>query len=404
MRMNRRLLVLLPLLALVACGGKEEMLKPSPLPDIYQAVKFNGDWSVDTGAGTSDPGLALVPAVTGDAVYTADEEGRLEARQRKNGKRLWKEATHLPFSAGPAVGYNQLFVGTRKGQLLAYSAGNGDLLWRAQLGGEVLAVPAVNGDAVVVKSADGHITLLDRLSGTVRWVYDGGGSTLALRASSRPLLLDDAVLVGLPSGELVALERGTGQVIWERRVADPTGKSELDRLVDIAGDFVLRDDRIYVGSYQGRLVALDLHSGQFTWQQPASTFQPLAASEDNIFLAETDGRVVAVRRADGVVMWRLESLRGREVTGGALLGDWLLVGDFEGWVHVIRHSDGLLVGRRHIDDDGLARPPVVDDGKVFALGRSGKLEVFSLKWRKRAAAAQNPSAAPAALIEPAATP
>lgn len=387
MHINRRsflpgaLLALVPLLVLTACGSKEEVLKPSPLPDISPAVRFERAWSADTGAGSAAEGLALVPALSGEAVFTADDQGRLAARDRNSGKRLWQRKTRQPFSAGPAVAYNQVFVGTREGELLAYSAQDGELLWRVQLGGEVLAVPAVNGDAVAAKTSDGHVTLVDRVAGVVRWVYDGGAAPLALRASSRPLLLDDAVLVGMPTGELAALERSTGQLIWERRIAEPSGKSELDRLVDIAGDFVLRDDRIFVGTYQGRLVALNLHNGQFAWQQPLSTFQPVAAGSDRVFVADADGIVSAVRSDDGVVLWRVDSLRGRQVTGAALLGDWLLVGDFEGWVHVIRQADGLIVGRRKIDGDGIALPPVVDEGTVFAFGRSGRLGVFRIEWR-----------------------
>lgn len=377
----RAWLALVSVLALAACGSKEEVLKPSPLPDISPAVRFDTAWSADTGAGSAAEGLALVPALSGEAVYTADDQGRLAARDRRRGKRLWQHHTGQPFSAGPAVAYNQVFVGTREGELLAYSAQDGELLWRVQLGGEVLAVPAVSGDAVAVKTSDGHVTLVDRVGGVVRWVYDGGAAPLALRASSSPLLLDDAVLVGMPTGELVALERATGQLIWERRIAEPSGKSELDRLVDIAGDFVVRDDRIFVATYQGRLVALNLHNGQFAWQQPLSTFQPVAATNDRVFVADADGVVSAVRSEDGVVLWRIDSLRGRRVTGAALLGDWLLAGDFEGWVHVIRQADGLLVGRRKVDGDGIALPPVVDEGTVFALGRGGRLGVFRVEWR-----------------------
>ncbi|MFZ5724173.1 MAG: outer membrane protein assembly factor BamB [Pseudomonadota bacterium] len=390
--MTRRLLAFPLLLALAACSGKDDLIEPSPLPDIASSVKFDRDWSADAGRGSEAEGLALVPAVTGQAVYTADQYGHLAARDRRSGKRLWKRSTREPFAAGPAAGYNQIFVGTREGEVLAYSATDGTPLWRTPLGGEVLAVPALNGDAVAVKTADGRVTLLDRVSGSVRWTWDGGAPPLSLRASSSPLLLDDAVLAGLPSGMLVALERATGQLIWERRIAEPSGKSELDRLVDVAGDFVLRDDRIYVATYQGRLVALDLRSGQFLWQQPVSTFQPLAVSADAVFVTDADSRLIAVRAVDGVVLWRLESLLGRRVTGAALLGDWLLVGDLDGWLHVIRQADGVLVGRRKIDGDGMALPPVVDENRVFALGRGGRLAVFGVVDRR--APAQPAAVAP----------
>lgn len=375
--------LLLPLVLLTACGDKRELLAPSPLPDFAPAVEIDRIWSANIGAGSPADGLRLLPALTGTAVYAADAEGLVIARERTSGRVLWKRKTAEPISAGPVVAYNQLFFGTREGALLVLSADDGSTLWTAALGGEVLAPPAVEGDAVVVRSTDGRTTLFDRTSGAMRWVHDGGNPALALRAASKPILLTDAVLVGLASGMLVMLDRVTGQVIWERRIAEPAGKSELDRLIDIAGDFVLVGDRIYAATYQGRIVALDLRSGQFVWQQPVSTFQSLAAAAGNVYVVDADGRVVAYRGADGVVLWRLESLLGRQLTGVAVLGDWLLVGDFEGYLHLIRQADGVIVGRRRIDRDGIVAAPVVDEDTVFVLGRGGKLAALKIEARDR---------------------
>lgn len=377
--MRLRILFLLSLAWLAACGEKDALLAPAPLPAFEPAAKIVRLWSVDTGAGAAVVGLRLAPAVTGDAVYVVDARGRVSARARADGHELWRRNTGEAFSAGPVAGYGQLFAGTREGELVAMSATDGTVVWRAQLTGEVLAPPALDGDAVIVKSADGRVTLFDRASGAVRWVYDGGLPPLTLRASSRPLLLPDAAIVGLSSGVLVALERAGGQVIWERRVAEPAGKSELDRLVDIAGDFLLVGDRLHAASYQGSIVAMDLRSGQFEWQQPVSTFQPLAAGDGNIYVVDADSHIVAYRASDGVVVWRLESLRGRQVAGAAVTGSWLLVGDYQGWLHVIRQTDGMIVARLRVDRAGIAAVPVVDESTVFVLGQGGRLAALKVE-------------------------
>lgn len=375
----RTLLVSLGALLLVACGDKEEMLAPSPLPDFAPAVKIKRLWSADTGAGIDVAGARLVPAVTGQAVYVIDATGLVSARDRADGRLLWRRKTAFAFSGGPVVAYGQLFAGTREGELVALSADTGDVLWQAQLGGEVLAPPAVEGDALVVKATDGRVSLFDRADGKLRWVHDGGLPPLSLRAASRPLLLADGVVAGLASGMLVALDRATGQVVWERRVGEPSGKSELDRLVDVAGDPQLAGTRLYAATYQGRLVALDLRSGQFAWQQPLSTWQPLVAGEDDVCASDADSRVQCWRAADGVVLWRLESLLGRQLAGVAQHGAWLLAGDYQGWLHVIRRADGVIAGRVRVDRDGIAVAPVIDDGTVFVLGRGGKLAAFTLE-------------------------
>lgn len=382
MKFSRELRVALLLggiAVLAACGGKDDVLRPAPLPDIKPEVHLEKAWSASVGGDGGATGVRLEPAINAQTVYAADARGRLSARNRANGNLLWSTDTSLAISAGPVAGYGQLFTGTREGELVAFSADDGHLLWRAQLGGELLAPPVVDGDDVVATATDGHVTLLDRTDGSVRWVYDGGAPPLALRAASRPLVLVDAVVAGLATGELVAIERASGKRIWERRIAEPEGKSELERLVDIAGDFLIVGDRLHAATFQGRVVAMDLGSGQFTWQQPFSTFRSLAYADGTLFAVDADSRVVAFRATDGVVLWRQEALLARGLTGCAVAGKYLLSGDFEGYVHVIRQADGVVVGRRRIDRDGIVATPVVDEGMAFVLGRGGKLAALKLK-------------------------
>lgn len=366
-------------LLLSACGAKEDVIEPSPLPDFSREAKLSTVWAADSGKGSASTGLRLQPAVTAQAVYTADEAGRLQAVVRGDGKRIWVRKTSLAFSAGPVAGYGQVIAGTREGELVAFSAESGEQLWKVQLGGEILSPPALDAESVAVKSTDGHLTLLERSSGRILWAHDAGVPVLTVRAASKPLLLADAVIAGMPSGVLLAIERSKGQVIWERRVAEPDGKSELDRLVDLAGDFLIQGDRLYAATYQGKAVAMDLRSGQFLWQQPFSTHQPLAASSDAIFGVDADGRIVAWRIGDGVPLWKQDLLLGRGLTGAAVRGAHLLIGDADGYLHVLRHADGVIVGRKRIDRDGIAVSPVVDEGQVFVLGRGGKLAALSVE-------------------------
>lgn len=370
---------LLAAVLLSACGAREDVVEPSPLPHFEREARVAYSWRASAGDGAASTGLRLQPAVTAQAVYTADQDGLLQARSRSDGKRLWLQKTTLPFSAGPVAGYGQVIAGTREGELVAYAAEDGKLLWKVQLGGEVLAPPALDADAVIVKATDGHITMIERSSGRILWVHDGGVPVLTVRVASQPLLLADAVLAGLPSGVLVAIDRSKGQVIWERRIAEPDGKSELDRLVDIAGDFLIRDDRLYVATYQGKVVAMDLRSGQFLWQQPFSTLQRLTASADAIFGVDAEGKVVAWRLTDGIPLWKQELLAGRSLGGPALLGQHVLVGDADGYLHILRQADGVIVGRTRVDRSGIAEAPVVDDGQAFVLGRGGKLASFSIE-------------------------
>lgn len=372
------LLLLLMPLALVACSAKDDVLKPSPLPDFERTVDVKTLWRSSAGDGTPVAGARLAPAVTGTTVYVLDGEGLATALDRRTGKRLWRRDTGLAFSAGPVAAFNQLFAGTREGELVALSGEDGSLLWRVAVSGEVLAPPVVEGDLVIVKNAGGRLVAVERESGSVRWTWDSGAPTLALRASSRPVVVADAVLAGLPGGMIAAVAHADGKLLWERRVAEPEGTSELDRLVDVAGDFVLRGDRLYVAAWQGRLVSVDLRSGQLGWQQPFSTHRDLALADDTVYAIDADSRLVAWRGSDGVALWRVEAFLGRELAGVAVTGDYLVAGDLDGYLHVISREDGRIVGRKRLAGDAIQVTPVVDENVLFVQGRGGRIAAFQV--------------------------
>lgn len=369
--------MLLPLV-LGACSTKDDLLKPSPLPDFDRSADIRTLWRGSAGDGKPVSGARLAPAVTGTLVYTLDGKGRVTALDRRNGKRLWRRDTGLPFSAGPVAAFNRLFAGTREGELVALSGDDGTLLWRVPVSGEVLAPPVVAGDLVIVKNGGGRLVAVERESGVVRWTWDSGAPALALRASSRPVVVADAVLAGLPGGMLVAVAREDGQLLWERRVAEPEGTSELDRLVDVAGDFVLQGDRLYVAAWQGRLVSVDLRNGQFGWQQAFSTHRDLALADDTVYAIDADSRLVAWRGSDGVALWRVEPFLGRQLTGVAVVGDYLVAGDYKGYLHVIDRRDGKVAARKRLSRGAIAVTPVVDENVVFVQGRSGKIAAFQV--------------------------
>lgn len=375
--MMRAGFALLLALLVAACGEKDAVLKPTPLKAYARVVSVDAIWDRKVGQGARTQGLRLQPALSGPDVIVAGDAGRVVCLSRAEGKRRWRVDLRAELAAGPTVAYNQVFVGTRKGEVMALSAENGHELWRAALSSEVLAPPAVGSDLVVVRTVDGRVSALERATGKPRWNWQGVAPTLALRALSRPELLTDAVLVGLSSGELVALTRDEGQVIWQRRIAEPSGKSELDRLVDIAADVAMSGDLLFVATYQGRLVAMDLRSGQFTWQQPLSSYRAVSIGHDTVYAVDADSRVVAFGAADGTVIWRQEALMARSLTAAVPLGDNLLVGDFDGYVHVIRQADGELVGRLRVGTEPIVADPLVDDGSAWVVDRTGRVTALA---------------------------
>ncbi|OBX38000.1 outer membrane protein assembly factor BamB precursor [Halomonas elongata] len=233
---------------------------------------------------------------------------------------------------------------------------------------------------MVVQTIDGNVTALDRTSGAERWVHTASRPSLTLRTTGTPRVIDAVTFAGLANGRLVTLENGSGRPLWEQRIATPEGRSDIERLVDLAGQPVLtRDGRLYVTSYSGRLVALQATSGQELWSRDIASYQTPILIGETLYVVDADSHLLALSASSGDELWRLDDLEGRKLTAPAFADGRLVVGDFAGYLHVIDARNGTLVGRTKVDGSGLSVPPLTDGKRVYALADDGSLEALELK-------------------------
>ena len=69
----------------------------------------------------------------------------------------------------------------------------------------------------------------------------------------------------------------------------------------------------------------------------------------------------------------------RGLTAVAAVGNYLVVGDDDGFVHVLAQSDGRLVGRRKLDGDGIRSRCVVAEDIVYCMGNGGNFDALQIK-------------------------
>ena len=81
-------------------------------------------------------------------------------------------------------------------------------------------------------------------------------------------------------------------------------------------------------------------------------------------------------QVSGNVVWEQAGLARRGVTGPAVVGPWLAVGDFEGWVHLFAQSDGRPVARVRVDRNGIRNAPISVDDRLVVQGNGGRLAVL----------------------------
>jgi outer membrane protein assembly factor BamB len=363
-------------------GSDKDPTPPTELAAIAQTVGLSTLWSERVTRGTMERRLYLVPAYAEDRLYVADTRGRLVAVEASSGRVLWTRETKLPFSGGPDVKGDRLVIGTGGGEVLAFATANGSEIWRSPVGSEVLSIPRLaDTGQVFVHTLDDSIYGIDAATGVQQWRVSYPAPVLTLRGSSSPVVTSAGILVGLSGGKLVNLDPIDGTPLWEVAVTRPSGRSELSRIADIDADPVVIGTVAFVGSYNGDLAAIDIHSGTVLWRRELSAHAGLAADESNLFITDSIDQIWGADPGDGAGRWRQEGLRYRQLTAPALLGDLIAVGDLEGYVHLLARSDGRLVGRARVTKKGriTARPLVVggrlyvyaDDGTLTALTTGG---------------------------------
>ncbi|EKF75673.1 hypothetical protein A11A3_02352 [Alcanivorax hongdengensis A-11-3] len=377
--------ILLPLmlagLMLAGCSSNPNAIEPNDLPDIHATYKAKRLWSEGVGDGVEDSQLQLRPAVTEQRIFAADAQGRVYALSRSKGKRQWKVKTGDRIGGGVYAGYGQVLYGTREGVAVALSMETGETLWRTQLSGEALAIPVSNGVLDIFQTEDGHVTALDAETGEKRWDYETPVPTLTLRGLAQPTIANDRVYAGFSNAKLAALDVQTGVPVWEQRIAEPKGRSELDRLVDVDGNLIVDGGGVFAVTFQGSVGVVDQDNGRPYWNKDMSSAQIISANDGRLFVADEKGVVRALDQRTGSILWEQDKLYGRRLTGTAVQGNLVAVGDYEGYLHWMDTADGTLVARKRHDHDGFAGTPVVYQGVLYALSADGKLSAYSMKPR-----------------------
>ncbi len=375
-------LVLLALLA-AACSSPSTRPEPRALPADVPELPVSLDWSrtfpvssdLVSGIGVPDvPAVASGPdgtifVVGDDRVFALDGAG--EERWRAD---IVEDGTRLRIADGMAADRERLVLATLDGRVLALSTGDGRELWRRPLPGEVLAPPGSSSGIFFVHTGNGQIIALDGTSGKRLWVYSEVLPSLTLRGTSAPVVAGDKVFAGFANGRLVALDVATGSLLWTNEVGVPDGRSVLARMVDIDADPVVVDGVVYASAYQRRLLAASVVSGRTIWSRDISTPIDIAHDGRRLYLVDDRGRIWAVDRRNGEIVWRQDGLEFHRLSRPVVVAGRLLVADAAGYLHGLSLDEGAFVGRYRYDTEQERAPVLHPYGEGILLREpSGRL-------------------------------
>lgn len=367
--------------SLAGCGlfSSEETVEPNPLVDFEAEQQFQQLWSLSTGGSLGSKFHQLVPSIDEQQIFAVNVEGDLVAADLTSGRINWRVELETPIGGGVGAGNGIVVLATESGEVIAFDTTDGSERWRYQASSEVISQPQMNAELVVVQQLDGKITALEVGSGERRWSYDSQIPRLSLRGTSAPIVAADLTLAGFANGKLVAVENASGRPVWEQRIALAEGRSELERIVDIDGKPLVYNRIVYVGSYQGRLVALNPGNGQVVWSQDLSTYRGLAGGFGNVYAISDEDHVHAFDARNSASVWSQDGLQYRRLTTPVVLGNSLVTADADGYLHVLSQVDGHLTARHRVSSSGVQSDLLVRDDVLYVLSNDGRLTALKFK-------------------------
>jgi len=377
--------IILALVALAGCQtvsesyervfyGAKPAQPPAPLVAIKPVAALKVLWQGSAGPGEKD---VFYPAPAGNVVYAASAAGRITGFDAaKGGAVVTMEAgTHI--SGGVGTGGGMVFVGTPRGEVIAFGP-QGKPSWKARLTGEILAPPLAHDGVVVVRSGDGRIYGLNAADGKRRWIYQRPTQVpLTVRSHAGLISYRDGIFAGFPGGRLLAISVSTGNVVWEGVVAIPRGATELERVADITSLPAADGQQVCAVAFQGRVSCFEPSGGSALWSRDMSSVAGLTLDAKYLFVTDEKDAVLALDKANGASIWKQDKMGGRRVSGPLAFGRFVVVGDYEGYVHLLLRDDGSFAGRIATDGSAISAPPIALDLTSF-LVQTRKGGVFAI--------------------------
>lgn len=356
---------------------------------LSAAGNLEDQWDSGIGSGsTSSTRLTASPVVADGKIFVLDSEVQVSAYNSKTGKQLWEvnltpedEDSEEGFGGGVAFDAGKLFVSTGFGFVSALDANTGKELWRRTATVPFRSAPVVNGGRVFVSTQENQLLALAEDDGRVLWDHRGIAESAGILGSNSVAVSGDTVIVPYTSGELFALNVRNGRSSWSDSLARSGGLTPLSSLADISGRPVIDRGLVFANSHAGRLVAIDIRTGERAWTIDVGGTQRPWVAGDYLYVITDDAQVLCVRRADGRIRWihQLDAYHNVKARKGAvswsgpvLVSDRLLILSSEGYAVSMSPYTGEVLGQVDIPDKAFIAP-VVADNWVYILTDDGTL-------------------------------
>ena len=349
-------------------------------------------FSVSIGSGTSNSArLGSSPVVGGGRIYTIDTTSTVRAFDAQSGAAVWttqfgteKGNSASLFGGGVAFDNGRIYATNGLGFVTALDAGTGAAVWSVRPGGPLRGAPSVNDGAIYAMSQDNQLYSLKAADGTTNWSNAASLEIAGVFGTASPAIGQGTVVAGFSSGELNAYRYENGRLVWQDALARTSMSTGVSSLSDIDGAPVIDGGQVFAVGQGGRMVALELNSGQRMWELNIAGIATPWVAGDLIYVVTDDAKLIAIARGSGKIRWinqlphyqKQKSKKGQiSYLGPILAGGRLIVAGSNGVLVNVDPLNGSFQSQTNVGA-AIHLAPIVANSTLYVLDDRGRLNAY----------------------------
>ena len=254
------------------------------------------------------------------------------------------------------------------------------------------AVPDWPQAGGTVTHAVGHVAVENLAPSWRASIGEGGGYRAKITA--QPIVAGDRVFTMDSDAVVSAFDLSTGRRIWRTETQD-----DKDRSTNVGGGIATVEGVVYVSTGRADALALDAGTGAIRWRKPLDSPARSAptVADGRLYLTTIDDKLIALGAEAGERAWAYQAAASATTVLGQAapaISEGLVVTGFgSGDLAAVRAESGALAwsdslassrGRNSLVDlSAISGLPVIDRGRVYAVGVGGLLVSLDLRSGRR---------------------
>ena len=355
------------------------------------AASLGTAWTAKIAGASKEARLAAAPVIADGKLYVMGTDAAITAYNAVSGARLWsvqfgdggKNKASL-FGGGVSVDGAFLYATNGLGDVGALNVADGSVIWKKRPGAPLRGAPSVALGNIYVMSQDNQLIALKASDGNVEWTEAAAVQLAGVFGVAAPSVAQGTVVAGFSSGDLNAYRYENGRTVWQEALSRTSINTSVGTLSDIDADAVIDQGRVFAVGQGGRMVSLELVTGQRLWEMNIAGISTPWVAGEWLFVVTDEAKLLCIARATGKVRWSTALQRYRKEkskngpvswSGPVLAGDRLILASSEGQMVSVGTGDGKVQSTTKIGAP-VFLSPVIANSTLYILDNSGKITAF----------------------------